>query len=258
MDSSHLQDLKQLAAATFLGWEPQGTFADYVAALTVENIDKHVVSSGGSELWHCGGYITSAMGATPLAHVCFVKGKDWAKLVVAFVRAGANPNQVTLANGMEPPRSVFAEVVKSGHLEEAKQLLELGADPNYVGARETYSIKEAIKHVSQYRDFADGRAYVEVSRFIASLERLNQDYMPPLHAALGSKCAPMVELLLEAGADPHAAWHGRRPIQDAHNHSWMSSRESMRLLVKHGARIADLGLPDEQALALAQELSVPQ
>lgn len=253
MDSSHLQDLKQLAADAFLGSESQGTFANYVAALTDENIDKRA-SSGSSELWHWRGYNTSAMGATPLAHVCFVKGKNWSELAVAFVRAGADPNQVSIPSFMEPPRSVFAEVVRSGQLEAAKQLLELGADPNYAGARETYSIKEAIKHVSQYRDFADNRAYAAVSTFIASLERLDQAYMPPLHAALVSKLGPMVELLLGAGADPHAMFQGRKPIQDAYNHTWMNSRDSMRLLVKYGASIADLGLPDDQAYALAQEL----
>lgn len=253
MDSSHLQDLKQLAAATFLGWDSLGTFADYVASLTVENVDKR--APGTTERWHWQYYNTNEMGATPLAHVCFVKGKDWPELAVAFVRAGANPNQAALTHCEEPPRSIFSEVVKWGQLEEAKQLLELGADPNYVGARETYSIKEAIKHVSQYKDFADGRAFAEVSRFIASLERIDKDYMPPLHAALESKSAPMVELLLEAGADPHAPCGGRKPIQDAHNHIWMRSRESMSLLVKHGARIEDLGLPDDQARALAQELA---
>ena len=112
------------------------------------------------------------------------------------------------AKGIEQGKFLHTAIEKM-RLHDIKSLIAADADPNATNGRHTPLQAVAGDNFSglSYREMSDGEklARTEVARLLLDSGadvNLNKSWFPPLHRAVQTKNAPLVELLLNRGADP--------------------------------------------------------
>lgn len=198
-------------------------------------------------------------GVDPNLQLTYSGGEYWAHPLEKAVRQGTQETfDILLAAGADPNGSgsdgftAMHEAARKGHLEQLRQLVEAGGDPDTIaqGKMEQALARRSVEEGFPYEpgvgstvlEQAAGKARVDI---VAYLLDLDVEMRYALHATARNGSVELIQMLLDQGADPTVLTvYGTGSLHEAASAGHL---EAVELLLEAGAR------PSERALSSAAQ-----
>jgi ankyrin repeat protein len=163
-------------------------------------------------------------------------------LIRALVEKGADINKIYSEEG-----TPLVYAIRKPSVAQVKILLECGAKPD-IPVRDIYPLCFAV--LSNKPELV--RLLLEHG---AEIEQTNERSLSALHMAAQIKNADILDVLLEAGADPNFSYYGSTALHAA---AAVGNLKSARKLLAKGANPALLDSAGKTAAQIAEEKHLPE